>query len=200
MLDNSAKFQQQIPVAINLLKQKSREQISQLFNLLASDQKVNDEDQDGEQIPKSYGNPSKDARATILVLIDLINYCKNFIENSETKRLAEGETMEVDELKRGQSTLASFRDNLLYSLLYLDGLIMINIDLIRKISELSPLVGKSLADILFELLNSKFIDDNAKEIASHILSADLSFANPDAVQMNIWKDLMYWTLNFYNTK
>jgi hypothetical protein len=77
---------------------------------------------------------------------------------------------------------------------------MINVDLVKKIDEAASLNGKSLSDLLREVLNSPFLEDNLKEVASHILSADLSFAKPETEPLNNIVDLLTWTYNYYQTK
>jgi hypothetical protein len=190
------------------LKQKSKDQMNQVLSLLT--QKDDDEGEELREIEQELGNKkgdksnllsrNKDARTTFLLLIDIIMFSKVQITSSENKKLAEGEQMEVEELKSSNLVRNVYSDNILYSLLYLDGLIMFNIDSIKKLDLYCPLLGSTLSEVLFDLINDRFIEDYCKEIASHLLSADLAFTNPEAVNLNIWKDIMNWTFNYYTQK
>jgi hypothetical protein len=157
-------------------------------------------DEEQEQIPKSYGTSTKDARATITLILDVISFSKKIIDSSESQRLEGGETLEVNEIRSFQGTRNTTSDNILFGLLFLDGLIMINIDLIKKIDQFAPLLGLNLQDFLFSILEDRFLDDNTKEVASHLLAAELSFVRPESVHINKWKTFINWTLDYYNTK
>jgi len=196
----------QLAIAIQFMNQKSKDQLVQILSLLS--QKEEEEpseiniNEDEEVVDTSnklqkmvLNSKSKDARTTFLLLIDVLLFSKNQHYATESKRL-EGD-MEVDEVKSSLHTRTVFSDNILYTLLYLDGLIMFNIDIIKKLDQYSPLLGVNFTDILFEIVNDKYLDGNTKEIASHLLSADLAFVNPEGFPINKWKELMYWTFDYY---
>jgi hypothetical protein len=211
-----------ISASVQFLRQKSKDQLTQMLGLIAQkeDEKVNldneevYEEDDSEvntnlnkinyikkvNIPNTNNISYKEARSTLLLLLDVISFSKNHMTNSEAKRLEEMENMEVDMMKSGQIIRSAFSDNILYCLLYIDGLAMFNIDIVRKLSILSPTLGVNFPDILFEIINNKFLEDNTKEIASHLLSAELSFVDPENVPMTKWKELMYFTFNYYTQK
>jgi hypothetical protein len=105
--------------------------------------------------------------------------------------------MGVDQLRSLNDSREALLNNILYSLLYLNGLMMFNIDIIRKLDEISPLLGFSLTDLLFDLINNSHTEDIIKEVASHLLSAHLAFVNPENFAVNKWKELMNWTYDYY---
>ena len=85
-------------------------------------------------------------------------------------------------------------------LLYLDGISMINVDVILLIKNNAQYTGKSLDELVFMLLNNNLVDFHIKEIASHILSIYLmqidGNKNEEKNEMDInkiTKDLMKWT-------
>ena len=91
-------------------------------------------------------------------------------------------------------------DNLIACLLYLDGISMINVDVILLIKNNAQYTGKSLDELVFMLLNNNLVDFHIKEIASHILSIYLmqidGNKNEEKNEVDfskITKDLMKWT-------
>lgn len=200
----------EVSTGYQFLKQKSKDQLGQILGLLSQSEEEEEEREGDEEevdtnlsrkVNKMAINPrSKDARSTFLLLVDIIMFSKSQISTRESKRLEEMENMEVEALKSSQHVRNVFSDNILYALLYLDGLIMFNIDIIKKLDQYSPLIGAPLSEILFDVLNDKFIDDYTKEVASHLLSADLAFANPEGIAMTTWKDLIHWTFDYYTQK
>jgi len=106
--------------------------------------------------------------------------------------------MEVDEYKVHEAMKNIHSDNLLLCLLLLDGMSMINVDIIKKLDEISPLLGVNFTDLLFDLMNDKFLDSNTKEIASHLAALDMmTYENtPDSR----CRELMEWTYNYYIEK
>lgn len=133
------------------------------------------------------------------MLLDVIDHLRKTIETTESARLDSSQTMEVQNMKTNLAVKNASSDNILYCLLYLDGLIMINIDLIKKIDEAGGLNGKPLADLLNDVLITRFLDDYSKEVASHILSAALSFVRPDTEPLQKSIDLIGWTYDYYQT-
>ena len=88
------------------------------------------------------------------------------------------ENYNVNELKKSHAIRGVNNDNVLYILLFFDALIMINIDMIRK---LNLYASNQLHSILFKILNSDHIDNVSKEIGSHVLSSALSFVDSEVV-------------------
>jgi hypothetical protein len=196
----------QLATAIQFMNQKSKDQLGQILSLLAQkeeEESVEFNGEDDEEVVDTskklqkmvLNSKSKDARTTFLLLLDVLMFSKNQHYSTESKRLEGG--MEVEEVKSSVQARNVFSDNILYTLLYLDGLIMFNIDIIKKLDQYAPLLGANLMDILFEIINDKYLDGNTKEIASHLLSADLAFVNPEGFPVNKWRELMYWTFDYY---
>lgn len=91
-------------------------------------------------------------------------------------------------------------DNLIACLLYLDGISMINVDVILLIKNNAQYTGKPLDELVFMLLNNNLVDFHIKEIASHILSIYLmqidGNKNEEKNEQDITKlnrELMKWT-------
>ena len=63
--------------------------------------------------------------------------------------------------------------NIFTILLFLDGISMVNIDIINIIHNNAGNVGLTFKEFIFKILNHKLIDFHFKEVASHILSIDL---------------------------
>ena len=90
-------------------------------------------------------------------------------------------------------------DNVIACLLYLDGISMVNIDIIQIIKNNAEYTGRSLSELIFMILKNNLVDFHIKEIASHILSIDLmqSDGNNKVEQpedmFKLSQDLMKWT-------
>ena len=110
--------------------------------------------------------------------------------------MREQEFMTPNELKSSQNAKNINSENIMYILLFFDALIMINIDLIKKLNLYSLRVGFNLHKVLFEILSSKFIDNHLKEIASHVLASDLSFVEAEVIDTSHLKSLLKWYYEF----
>jgi hypothetical protein len=192
---------------VSFLNQKSHDQYEQIINLILQNEDQGLEEKlDGEDIVETnqkrlnkltISNKSKEARTSLLILLDVLAFSLSQLTANESKKLNEMHDMGVDQLRSMNDSRETFLNNILYCLLYLDGLMMFNIDIIRKLDELSPLLGLSLPDLLFDLINSTHTEDPIKEISSHLLSAHLVFVNPDGFPVNKWKELMHWNFDYY---
>lgn len=182
-----------VTTTINFLKLKSKEQVLQLMTL------ANHKDQESSDMPegevsRKFVN-TRDSKISLHILLELIIFSKHNFDDVESKRISHRESMDVDELKRSELMKSVHWENLLACLLYIDGMGMINVDTIRKVSEICPLLGVSFTDLLFDLLNDKFLDPYSKEVASHILSIDLM--NHEVTPLNKCLDLLTWTWKHY---
>ena len=199
--------------AIQFLNQKSKDQLGQILALLSQKEEeqlseeisMEDNLEESEEFVNTNrkleklnltGN-SKYARTTFMLLIDVLMFSKTQFTASEAKRISDLDGMDVEEMKSSIQTKSVFSDNILYVLLYLDGLVMFNIDIIKKFDMYAPLLGSNLIDVLFDIINDTFLDGYTKEVASHLLSSDLAFVNPEGFPANKWKELMYWTYDYY---
>jgi hypothetical protein len=154
-----------------------------------------------DQIPKTYARNSKDARLTIEMLLHLLKFSINMVESTESKRLQEQESMEVHDIKSSQVISNASTDNVLYVLLYLDALVMVNIDIVKKFSLYSQcLLGFSFVDLLFSIINSRHLADSHKEVASHVQSAVLGFENPECKEFDKVAELLGWIYTFTTSK
>jgi hypothetical protein len=183
-----------------LLMQKDESESDSLALLDVVANKFSDMNVNAEK-PKSGSSTSyKEARSTLLLIMDVIFFSKKHLNTSESKRLENMEKLAVDQLKTSLYVRNAFSDNILYCLLYLDGLIMFNIDIVKLMDRLSPLLGVNFYEVLFEILSNKFLEDSIKEVASHILSAELGFVYPEGINLNLWKEIISWTYNYYTHK
>lgn len=185
---------------LDLLMQKDESESDNLALLEVVGNKFSDMNLNSENAKSGSSTSFKDARSTLLLIMDVIFFSKNHLSSSESRRLENIEKLAVDQLKSSLQVRNSFSDNILYCLLYLDGLIMFNIDIVRLIDRLSPLLGVNFYEVLFEILSNKYVEDSIKEVASHILSAELSFVYPEGISLSLWKELINWTYNYYTNK
>jgi len=101
--------------------------------------------------------------------------------------------MDVKEMQDTEKQKKTLLNNALFSLLYIDGLIMSNIDFIGKIEEAGIEIGVVVHELLQELIKSNNFDRYTNEISSHILSAILSFTSLENIPQECYTDLMKWT-------
>ena len=126
----SLQNQEDVPVVIQFLKQKSKEQVSQ-FDTLALEQEENMyNEEEGEPIVRV----SKEAKKTVRVILSLAVY-------SFDKFLKDQEHMQ-QMMESGVQEGNSNGDNLTCCLLYLDGICMVNIDLIKTVTLLCPVISR----------------------------------------------------------
>jgi hypothetical protein len=105
------------------------------------------------------------------------------------------EMIQISQKKVAENN-SSYHNNLLYGLLYLDGLIMMDIEVVKVFSEYFQQISLEFSREMRSIMNGKFNEDSAKEISSHILSAYYSFNNPEIVESSEWFSLMKWTSDF----
>ena len=70
---------------------------------------------------------------------------------------------------------------------------MINIDNINRINFVAESHKVDLIEILNNILRSKFIDVNLREIASHVLSATLGFCELDNLDDETIHTILTWS-------
>lgn len=152
---------------------------------------------------KSYNKTNfKRAKAVIKVLLEGLNKAILGLTKGEMKRLNEGEDIAVDVRKQLQSQKTEHSDSILYSLLFFDGLVMVNVDFVKILVCQAETVGIELLDLIgifYNILDSSFIEETSKEVASHILSAILAFTDPDKIfdtNKNIFASVMQWTYDY----
>jgi hypothetical protein len=166
--------------------------------LISHDEEIDfEENIENQQIPKSYSKQIRDAKLTLQILLDLLNFSKNKIEETEEARLRDQENYDVSDLKKSKTIRNVNTDNVLNILLFFDALIMINIEMIGKLNFYAK---NQFHSILFSILNSEYVDNVHKEIASHVLSSELSFVDAEVVDTTDLKKLMKWSYDFSKTK
>ena len=181
------------------MKEKDISTISSFFKLKAKDQvelmtyatyseynKIS-ENENQEEVQKKI-KESKSASTTLRYLFYLFMY--SFETAEEKAKLLEGGKIEPGEPNA---------DNIIACLLFLDGISMVNIDIIRLIEDNASNVGKNLKKLVSMIIESNFVDFHIKEIASHILSIDLMqndgymYDQKNEELFDNSKELMKWT-------
>ena len=164
----SMENQDDIVPIISFLKMSSKDQISELSTLLYQISKEeergmseieNDEEEENEEIEKK--EISKDAIKTLRKILELLVYSFRKLEEKINDNPEQEITPDIN------------MDNLICCLLYLDGISMVNLDIIKVITAQCPNTGLNLNELIFEILNNKNIDFHIREVASHILSLSL---------------------------
>ena len=152
-------------------------------------QHLEDLEQEQKQENKKNKRDKQIVKKALRYLFNLFMY--SYEKAEERAKSIEGEQIMAGELHS---------DNLIACLLYLDGISMINVDVILLIKTNAEYTGKSLDELVFMLLNNNLVDFHIKEIASHILSIYLmqndGNKNEEKNEQDITKlnrELMKWT-------
>ena len=149
--------QEELELITKFLKTKAKDQVELLTTAL--DHEYNRLPQDDEETQKKVQN-SKAATKTLRHIFTLFKICYDKA-NENAKKVMEGE----GKIEPGEPNA----DNIITCLLFLDGISMVNIELIKLIENYTSYTGKSLTELVFMILNNNYIDFHIKEIASHIL-------------------------------
>ena len=201
---------------MNLLKTKIRLDFAEYFQVKNTQPKDKDPIMDyftkssKEQVElmsyatyKEYGHAPEDIDQEIVqkkfqeskVAVKVLRYLFYLLSYSFDKAEEVAKSLEGGQIMPGEI----YSDNVIACLLYLDGISMINIDIIKLIENNADYTGKSFSQLIFMILNHDLVDFHLKEIASHILSIDLM--NNDGSSKfeqaeDLFKtsqDLMKWT-------
>ena len=168
-------------------KKPSREQVELMTYATYKEYDQVPEDIDQEIVQKKF-QESKVATKVLRYLFYLFSY--SFEKAEEAAKSMEGGQIMPGELHS---------DNVIACLLYLDGISMINIDIIKLIEINAQYTGSSFNQLIFMILNNNLVDFHIKEVASHILSIDLmqkdgsNKAEQNEDMSKISQDLMKWT-------
>ena len=169
------------------LNKKSKDQVELMNYAVYNEYGQLPEELDPEIIQKKIQD-SKAATKALRHLFDLFMY--SYEKAVEKVKTIEGGKIEPGELHA---------NNIIACLLYLDGISMVNIDIVKLIENNANYTGMTLKDFIFMILNNNYIDFHIKEIASHILSIDFmvnyenTFTEQDPELYNNAKELMKWT-------
>lgn len=179
---------------------KQFEELNSLANLLhETDSDTNNLEVGGISNPTSNQRKyitSKDAKLVIQIIIDILNCSINVLHKNEKERIDNQHKTNVnlfnDQKQYSEKTLG----NITYCLLFLDGVLMYNIDLAGVFELLSLNVGVRFYDILNNLLESNIVSDSTKEIASHILSASMVFSVNTKFVSDDYNKIIDWSYNY----
>ena len=172
---------------LDFLKSKAKDQVELMT--IAVDNEYGKLPEDDPEIQRKIPL-SKSATKTLRHLFTLFDFCFEKA-NEKAKQAMEGE----GKIEPGEENA----DNVIACLLFLDGLSMVNIDIIKLIENNATYTKKSsLVELIFMILNNNYVDFHIKEIASHILSIDLMHndGNNDMNEIENFsehcKNLMKW--------
>lgn len=185
-LSVQGKQSKDVAQVINYLKAKSKTQVDSMTYACQKEIGTLSEEEN-EEFNQSKKQDSRDAIKTLRLLFNLFMYS---LEKAEEKaKQIEGSLIQPGEVNA---------DNLITCLLFFDGISMANTDIVRLIDLNAFNTGKSLAELVFRILNNRSIDFHIQEIASHILSLalmSLEGSNNEAAeeQSKNSKNLMKWT-------
>ena len=118
------------------------------------------------------------------------------------KRLHKGDKIEVNDRRLMQTQKTDHSDSILYSLLFFDGLLMANIEFVKILVNQAENIGIEMNDffsIFYNILDSSYIEQTSKEVASHILSGLLAFNDPEKnyqANVELFKGIMQWTYDY----
>ena len=143
-------------------KLKSKAQVEQMTNAYLVEYKKIDEETENDEEKKALKKGVKSTAKILRMLFELFMYS---LEKAEENAKNTG----VDKIEIGNL----YSNNIITILLFLDGISMVNIDIINIIHNNAGNVGLTFKEFIFKILNHKLIDFHFKEVASHILSIDL---------------------------
>ena len=170
-------------------QKSSKEQVELMAYTAYKEFEIHQDDLEPEPENEKNKRDKQIVKKALRYLFNLFMY--SYERAEERAKSIEGEQIMAGELHS---------DNLIACLLYLEGISMINVDVILLIKNNAQYTGKSLDELVFMLLNNNLVDFHIKEIASHILSIYLmqidGNKNEEKNEMDInkiTKDLMKWT-------
>lgn len=170
-------------------QKSSKEQVELMAYTAYKEFEIHQDDLEQEPENEKNKHDKQIVKKALRYLFNLFMY--SYEKAEERAKSIEGEQIMAGELHS---------DNLIACLLYLDGISMINVDVILLIKNNAQYTGKSLDELVFMLLNNNLVDFHIKEIASHILSIYLmqidGNKNEEKNEVDfskITKDLMKWT-------
>ena len=114
---------------------------------------------------------SQEAKTTIGTVLDLLSFSfHKFCEEEELIRQNQQELANSIDAQKIEISNNIHYDNMLCCLLYLDGICMVNIELIKNINMISSSSnGVDFYDFLYSIVTNKLIKMYPKEISSHLL-------------------------------
>lgn len=178
---------------IKFLTSKSKEQISLLntltFELEGNYAYIHKDNIEELQI-------STVAKSTVKLILDLLSFSFNkYCEEEIIIRKNQQELANSAEAEKVNISNKEHYDNLLCCLLYLDGICMINIELIKCLMNIGLLLDINFYDLLNNILNSKYLTYHPKEIASHLLSMMIMQSDENEKDKAI--SVLEWTFQHY---
>ena len=135
----------------------------------------------------------KESKIVIQFLLDVLKNSFELFVNTEKERINLQSSWSVDQISSSKQESEAINCNITYSLLFLDGLIMNNIELAAVFDLLSIDVGVEIKPLLFEIIDYSKIPNTSKEIASHILSSILIFTSTSESN---FQRLIEWSINY----
>ena len=181
---------------INFFSLKSKEQIEKLTTL-TNEQPV-DLSSEACLMGKEPIPISDEADIALLTLINLTSYSYTKHKETDEKIQTTRETAEASEITTLETIRSLHSDNLLSCLLYIDGISMVNIELITCIDNKSKQNKLEFTELMLDIMNDQVLSLPHKEIASHLLCLCLMMSEDDVKDKAI--DAMKWTYEHYTVK
>lgn len=107
------------------------------------------------------------------------------------------ENNDIETVKQIQNNQQNLINGILFCLLYLDGLIMIDIENINKIQSIALFHQIDLFGILKYIMKNNILDLNLKEIASHLFCTIIGFCEYESNYDEIYKFIFTLTNEHY---
>lgn len=143
---------------------------------------------------------NKEAKLAIQTLIDILNCSVGVLKANETERIANQEKMDVNAASSKKQYSDKLVANITYSLAFLDGLIMFNIDLAGVYELIALNVGVKFHSLINSILQMKELPYYTKEIASHVYCATVAFTVQTKFEREDYKNIIAWNLFYYETQ
>lgn len=143
---------------------------------------------------------SKEAKLVIQTLIDVINCSVGILKSNESERIANQDKMDVSVANQKKQYSEKLIGNITYSLAFLDGLLMFNIDLSAVYELIALNVGVKFHSLLNTILQLKELPYYTKEIASHVYCASVAFTVQSKFEREDYKEIITWIIYYYETQ
>jgi len=179
----------------NFLNYPLKEQISQLNSLTRLFHE--NEELGEEEIGKKKTPISKEGKVFIQIILEVLSCSISDLKNL-SKELSQS-SLDATSKEKKKTSANKISQNLINTLLLLDGIIMCNVDLAGAIELLGENVGVQVVEYLYIILDdstNEYYTDYAKEVASHIISCCLVFSVKTEYNVNDYKKIIDWIINY----
>lgn len=177
---------------LNFSSEKIQDQLNKLNSLIGL---IHEDSEDYQNFM-----PNKEAKLSIQTIVDVLSTSYKLLCENEESIKKGGSNLDLEIKQSKKVVSAVLLSNIVYCLLFIDGIIMGNIDLSAVIELLSKNVGVDFANLLFSLLDDAELSDYSKEIAAHILSSVVVFSSNKEYSVDDFRRLIDWVMNYNISK